>query len=221
MNIPEFLQIELLSDATFGRGEGKAGEVDIEVEHDEFGIPFIGGKAVRGLLRDSWLSMRPYFPGLRDAGDRVFGPAKRFLDDDVCILRIGDALLEEKVRIWLIEAARRKSKDERLLPGRILAAFTDIRYQTSEDRSTGAPATVTLRSSRVVLRSFAFEASLDWQTNSVPEQDEIRVLAMVALATRHGGLMRNRGRGHLRITLEGDYRQTQNVANTVSQEVPK
>lgn len=64
MNFPNVLHIELLSDATFGRGEGSAGEVDTEVEHDEFGIPFIGGKTVRGLLRDTWLSMRPHFPEL-------------------------------------------------------------------------------------------------------------------------------------------------------------
>ena len=60
MNSPQTLHMELLSDATFGRGEGTAGQVDTEVEHDEFGIPYIGGKAVRGLLRDTWLSMRPH-----------------------------------------------------------------------------------------------------------------------------------------------------------------
>src|SRR5690606_2020535 len=70
---PSFLQIKLLSDATFSRGEGTAGVVDIEVEHDEFGMPFIGGQTVRGLLRDSWLSMFQYFPELEDEAKRVLG----------------------------------------------------------------------------------------------------------------------------------------------------
>ena len=221
MNPPQTLHIELLSDATFGRGEGTAGEVDTEVEHDEFGIPFIGGKAVRGLLRDTWLSMRPHFPELRKAGDRVFGPTKRFLDDDVCVLRIGDALLQKDVRDWLLAAATRASERDCISPPMILAAFTDIRYQTAEDRLTGASAAVSLRSSRVVLRTFGFESPLTWRTSDGPEEDDLRVLAMAALATRHGGLMRNRGRGYLRMTIDGDLERTRHLAGIAAREVTK
>jgi len=218
MNAPQALFIELLSDATFGRGEGKAGEVDTEVEHDEYGIPFIGGKTVRSLLRDSWLSMRPHFPELQVAGDRVFGPTKRFLDDDVCILRVGDGQLDRSVRGWILAAATRQSERDRLPAKSILAACTDIRYQTAEDRLTGAPESVTLRSSRVVLRTFRFEALLTW--NVRPADGDLRVLAMTALATRHGGLMRNRGRGHLCITLDDDLEETQRLAG-ISTEVSR
>jgi hypothetical protein len=218
MSFPETLHIELLSDATFGRGEGTAGEVDTEIEHDEFGIPFIGGKSVRGLLRDTWLSMRPHFPELRKAGDRVFGPTKRFLDDDVGVLRIGDALLQKDMRDWLLAAAMRADERECISPTMILAACTGIRYQTAEDRPTGAPASVTLRSSRVVLRTFAFEAPLTWRVGDGPEEDDLRVLTMAALATRHGGLMRNRGRGHLRITLDGDLEGTRRLAGIATKE---
>jgi hypothetical protein len=216
MSNPMMLRIELLSDTTFGRGEGTAGEVDTEVEHDQYGIPFIGGKTVRGLLRDSWLSMRPHFRDLHDAGNCVFGPTKRF--DDGCVLRIGDALLQEDVRDWLLAAATRDPKDERLAPATILAACTDTRYQTAEDRETGAPAMVTLRSSRVVLRTFAFEAPLMWLNNNRPKDQDLRVLAMVALATRNGGLVRNRGRGHLRITLGGDLDRTRQLAGVATKE---
>lgn len=217
MSLPKTLRIELLSDSTFGRGEGTAGEVDTEIEHDDFGIPFIGGKAVRGLLRDSWMSMRPHFPELRSAGDRVFGPTKRFLDDDVCILRIGDALLQNDVRDYLIEAATRDNDRDCISPSAILSACSDIRYQTAEDRKTGAPATTSLRSSRVVLRTFAFDAPLTWLAGE-PDLEDQRVLAMCSLATRHGGLMRNRGRGHLRISLDGDIELTRRLAITSRRE---
>lgn len=221
MSSPQTLHIELLSDANFGRGEGTAGEVDTEVEHDEFGLPFIGGKTVRGLLRDTWLSMRPHFPELRKAGDRVFGPSKRFLDDDVGVLRVGDALLQKDVRDWLIAAATRTDEQSCVSPTMILAACTDIRYQTAEDRQTCAPAAVTLRSSRVVLRTFAFEAPLTWRAGDGPEGDDMRVLAMAALATRHGGLMRNRGRGHLRISLDGDLEWTRQLASITTREATR
>lgn len=212
MSFPKKLQIELLSDATFGRGEGTAGEVDTEVEHDEFGIPFIGGKAVRGLLRDTWLSMRTHFPELREAGDRVFGPTKRFLDNDVGVLRIGDALLENDVRDWLIAAATRARQEDCVSPAIILSSCTEIRFQTAEDRMTGAAAATSLRSTRVVLRTLIFQAPLTWRSEGNTSRDDLQTLAMAALATRHGGLMRNRGRGHLRITFDGDLKETRRLS---------
>ena len=44
------LKIILRSDATFGRGDGVVGWVDIEVQHDELGCPFLGGREIKGLL---------------------------------------------------------------------------------------------------------------------------------------------------------------------------
>jgi hypothetical protein len=202
------LQIELLSDATFSRGEGTAGVVDTEVEHDEFGMPFIGGKTIRGLVRDSWLSMGERFPGLADAAARVLGRSQAL--DESCRLRIGDALLPDAMRAVIRRAVERRERS--LPPAAILAGFTSIRYQTAEDRTTGAPETTTLRSSRVVLRKFLFESGLEWLDGYEPQDDDRRVLALCALATRHGGLLRNRGRGHMRITIDGNPLQTRRYA---------
>ena len=204
---PSRLHIELLSDATFSRGEGTAGLVDAEVEHDALGLPFIGGRTVRGLLRDAWLSMHACFPDLVDAAARVLGRSKSL--DEGCRLRIGDALLPAPVR----EAVRLgvERQEHPLGPETILAAFTEIRYQTAEDRSRGAPEKTTLRSTRVVLRGFTFEAALTWLDGYQPGPDDLQVLALCALATRHGGLARNRGRGHLRCTIDGDLGRTRSL----------
>lgn len=198
------LRIELLSDATFSRGEGTAGVVDTEVEHDEFGVPFIGGKTIRGLLRDSWLSMHRYFSELNDAAERVLGRSQAL--DESCKLRIGDALLPASIR----EAARNAVErgEYPLSSAAVLGGFTSIRYQTAEDRATGAPETTTLRSSRVVLRGFLFDAPLSWLDGYQPNEQDLRLLALCTLATRHGGLLRNRGRGHIRVTIDGDTGQT-------------
>ncbi len=201
---PSFLQIELLSDATFSRGEGAAGLVDTEVERDEFGMPFIGGKTVRGLLRDSWLSMSHHFPDLENAAERVLGRSRAV--DESCRLRIGDAVLPAAIRAAVRRAAERS--EHPLTPEMILDGFTTIRYQTAENRETGAPESTTLRSSRVVLRGFVFEAGLCWLDGYKPRPDDLRLLALCALATRHGGLLRNRGRGYLRMTLDGDIENT-------------
>ena len=44
------LKLELLSDTAFGRGDGVDGLVDIEVQHDAYGLPFLGGRALKGLM---------------------------------------------------------------------------------------------------------------------------------------------------------------------------
>jgi len=204
---PSCLQIELLSDASFSRGEGSAGVVDIEVERDKFGMPCIGGKTVRGLLRDSWLSMARHFD-LDEAAERVLGRSQAL--DQSCRLRIGDAILPEAIRAAVRTAVER---DKNHLATRvILDGFTSVRYQTAEDRETGAAEVSTLRSSRVVLHGFVFESSLTWLDGYQPVPADLSVLALCALATRHGGLLRNRGRGHIRMTLDGDLQATRRYA---------
>ena len=202
----EFLQLELLSDTTFSRGGGTAGMVDIEVEHDELGLPFVGGKTIRGLLRDSWLSMQEYFPELSDAAERVFGPEADFSGRS--ILRIGDAVVGAKTRKWIEQAETREHHP--ISPLIVLQALTDIRHQTSEERETGAPAKATLRSVRVVVRGLKLEAPFLWLAD--PGENEIRCLALAVLGTRHAGLARNRGRGHIRMTLNGDVEMTRLAA---------
>lgn len=203
---PERLRIELLSDTTFGRGQGTPGAVDVEVEHDDHGLPMLGGKALRGLLRDSWLSMQEHFPDLQQAARRVLGPHADM--EETAVLRIGDAMLEESARAFFVAAVERSHHP--LAPETVLAALTEIRRQTAEERATGAPARTTLRSSRVAMRGLQLEARLSWLAE--PGPDDGRCLALAVLATRHGGLARNRGRGHLRITIDGDLDRTRALA---------
>lgn len=203
---PTRIVIELLLDATFGRGEGTPGVVDVEIEHDEYGLPMLGGKALRGLLRDSWLSMQEHFPELLEAGRRVLGPHGDV--NETSILRFGDATIEEPARAFFVAAVERTHHP--LSASTILAALTEIREQTSEERTTGAPARATLRSTRVALRGLKLVAPLSWLAE--PSPGDCRCLALAALATRHAGLGRNRGRGHVRLTLDGDLSRTRKLA---------
>lgn len=203
---PERIVVELLSDTTFGRGEGTPGAVDVEVEHDAYGLPMLGGKALRGLLRDSWLAMQEHFPNLEAAAGRVLGPHGDLAE--TAILRISDAEIEEPARGYFISAVERPHHP--LAPGAVLAALTEIRSQTSEERATGAPARTTLRATRVVVRGIHLVAPLSWLAPPAPT--DCQCLALAALATRHGGLARNRGRGHLCITLDGLLERTRALA---------
>ncbi len=213
---PQALHIKLLSDATFSRGEGTAGFVDADIEYDRFGIPFIGGKTIRGLLRDSWLSMAGYFPELCGAAGLVLGRSADTLETSK--LRIGDAHFSDSLRNTLQNAVIRKDDPKKALhPETVLSAFTAIRNQTTEDRKTDAPEKTTLRSTRVLLRAFVLKSCLHWFDKD-PSPEELRILAMCALGARHGGLARNRGRGHLCITFDGDMEKTRQCAGLARKE---
>ena len=206
MNRHHFIQIELLSDAAFSKGEGTAGVVDSEVEHDELGLPFLGGKTLHGLLHDSWLSMQHCFPELSLSANRIFGAEADF--EECSILRIGDAVVDSETRRWIESAENRQHNP--VSSEMVLEALTDIRDQTAEDRFTGAPEETTLRSVRVVIRGLMLHSSLYWLED--PTNNDLRCLSLALRATRHAGLGRNRGRGHIRLSLDGDSKNTIQLA---------
>lgn len=210
MTSPDFLTVRLLSEATFGRGEGTPGEVDVDIERDALGLPLIRGKTLRGLMRDSWLSMAHGFPELSAAGHAILGIEADL--DDTAILSLGNGLLVGSAgddtlgdpRPWIAHAVADPRRAVR--PDDVFAALTGVRHQTSEARDTGAPRTHTLRASRTALRDLVFQADLDW--TRPPNDDEIRCLALIVLGVRHAGLGRNRGRGHIELSLGGDVTTT-------------
>ncbi len=210
-----YIEVDLLSDATFSFGEGTAGEVDVEIVHDEYGLPFLPARTLRGLLRESWLAMAPHFPKYTTPAREVLGPAGDLTPGGVSRLRIDDARLGEEVRAWARFATRRKTTP--VSPHDLLLAFTDIRRQTARDRSTGAPRDETLRASRVALRGLELRAAIR------PEgfdQAHWEVLALCCLGVRHAGLGRNRGMGHVRLRLmEGGHDLTSSLAERLRSEV--
>ena len=56
------LKIKLLSDTTFGRGDGVAGLIDQEVEHDPYGFPYLRGRTLKGLLSEEFDNLVAVLP---------------------------------------------------------------------------------------------------------------------------------------------------------------
>lgn len=191
------ISVRLLSDTTFSSGSGTAGEVDVEIVHDQSGLPYLRARTLRGLLRESWLTMAWCFPDLDGAAPAVFGPARDLAPGGTSLLRLGDARLGDDIRQWAAYATERK--EHPLARHDVLISLTDIRRQTGRDRTTGAPRKETLRASRVARRSLEFLAPVDVEPGFGEEHWE--VLARACLGTRHAGAGRNRGRGHIRLSL--------------------
>lgn len=207
-----WLKFTLKSDAALGRGDGVAGVVDAEVQHDRYGLPYVGGKTLKGLLGaecaeimyalkrsgvsdtdlDEW----------RNAAQFLFGgPGSRL--EDRSKMRIGNAQLPEDLRDALIaefrpiqgksgEQREREWGQQRIAN---LEALTATRTQTAMDPKSGAPLKHTLRTMRVVLRETSFVARLDFRDD--PDDRVLWLLAACVKAFRRAGAGRHRGRGRL------------------------
>jgi len=190
------LQLTLLSDTTFGRGDGVAGLVDVEVEHDAHGLPYLRGRTLKGLLAEECANI---LFGLKQAdrwqkaAQSLFGRPGSNLEDGAG-LHVSDAALPASLRV----AIAADLQDGKYTSTDILDSLTSIRRQTAMDE-TGIPADGSLRAMRVILRGTVFEADLHFL--SPPTEDALGLLAACAKALRRVGTGRNRGRGRVRVTL--------------------
>ncbi|HAJ36718.1 MAG TPA: RAMP superfamily protein [Chloroflexi bacterium] len=203
------LRITLLSDTTFGRGDGVAGLVDAEVQHDAAGCPFLFGRTIKGMLREEcvnllyaleqaapamsarWAKVVNALLGAPGSSER--GRAALVVDD----ARIA-ADLHQAIAWQVANGALRRAE--------VLDAFTAIRQQTAVDAERGAPRDETLRAARVILRDTVFWAALHiderrLDAHQVSSADALMLLAAVISGWRRAGASRNRGRGEIAAAL--------------------
>jgi CRISPR/Cas system CSM-associated protein Csm3 (group 7 of RAMP superfamily) len=194
------LRFVLESDATFGRGDGLAGVVDVEVQHDEWGCPFLGGRALKGLLVSECAEILAALPDAvkprwQAAAQRLFGSPGSGQQDNA-LVSIGDARLPDDLRAAIRQDIEKENGS--LKPQEVLESITALRRQTAIDE-TGVPLEHTLRTVRVILRGTPFEACLNFSAS--PSQDDLALLAACVKAFRRAGTGRNRGRGRLKAEL--------------------
>ncbi len=196
------LHFTLLSDATFGRGDGVTGLVDQEVEYDpNTGLPFLRGRTLKGLLVEECANIlyaldgHPGHARLEAAAQFLFGEAGSTYKE-AGHLYVGPAQLPQALQ----KTVQADIEGERLRPAEVLASLTDIRRQTAVDEQTGAPDEGSLRAMRVIIRQTPFIAHLT--LDQTPENDDpLALLNACVMAFRRVGTSRNRGRGRLQAAL--------------------
>ncbi len=211
-----WLKFVLTSDATFGRGDGLAGIVDEEVQHDEYGLPFMQGRTLKSLLTAACAEIMDALEraNVTDiarwerAAEFLFGsPGSR---SEAGNLRVGDARLPSDLRSAIandfapipnLDGDKRKQAWGRKR-AEMLESVTALRRQTAMDE-TGAPRDETLRTMRVIVRETPFESALrlDESSDENAMRDARALLAACVKAFRRAGTGRNRGRGKLRAEL--------------------
>lgn len=220
-----WLKLTLLNDATLGRGDGVAGLVDAEVQHDAYGLPYLGGKTLKGLLAAECaeilhtlaLSKNNQMDKWQEAATSLFGIPGSDMETAGRLI-VGNAQLPDDLRRWIQADFRGLNEADKGKRQRAnLASLTAVRKQTAVDAQTGAAKDNTLRTMRVIVRGVSLTARLDF-TKPIPER-ACWLLAAAAQALRRAGTGRNRGRGRVQATLLNEQNEPVNWFADFSQEV--
>lgn len=191
------LKIELRSDLCAGSGYSYAGVIDSDVAYDDYGIPFVPARRLKGCMREAAELVCP------SEAEVIFGKGG---DDSVKGIVLGNACIEnyhefiKELRGLSNQTGGVKSY---LTSQNILDMYTSIRAQTSIDSSTGTAKNNCLRFVRVVNQynplnpeeNLCFYADIEYE--DIWGEQIRRILK----ATRNMGMNRNRGLGSIRCTL--------------------
>lgn len=207
-----WLRFTLESEACFSRGDGVPGVVDVEVNHDEYGLPYLGGRTLKGLLHAEATEIvdalrhtdKQSFEKWARVANDLFGQPGSFLEKEGK-LHVGDAQLPADLRSQVATTFDElNTLNKRVIhPHDVLETLTTIRRQTAVDSESGSPKEETLRAVRVILRKTEFVAPLLLKNVSTEEgrKDELAFLAACIKAFRRAGSNKTRGYGRLRASL--------------------
>ena len=182
------LEIALKSDLCVASGYSFAGVIDTDVVFDEFGIPYIPARRIKGCLREA-----AELIGINET-DRMFGSSGNSCPGS---LYISDAVIEdyEKVR----NECQRVISSGKITREEIADAFSYVRGQTKIDEKSGIKANNALRYTRVIKQKSPFGDNDDMVFFSEICFDGSKEnLENAAKALRNIGMSRNRGLGSVR-----------------------
>lgn len=190
------LEIKFLSDAIIGSAEGYGAIIDTDIVYDEFGLPFIPAKRIKGILRNSSDDLIDYFKisniNYTIDKDKLFGISGQ----QAGILVLPNFYIEEyeKNRRWLRYLKNHKNNYKiNVSTQKVLDTFTTVRISTSIEN--GISKKTSLRKFRCLNAGNTFYGKIDID-DKYAEQ-----LALICQNVDSIGTKRNRGFGKVEITL--------------------
>jgi len=196
--ITKKLKIQLLSDLCSGSGDTYNTSVDTDIVYDDFGLPYIPAKRIKGCIRESLLELVDFGrSSSSESYKALFGSLDS--EDEPSGFELSNAYLEG------YENMKAALSKERWHPQDVLELYTYSREQTSIDPRSGSADKNTLRTTRVVGRDNCFESVV-----KIKDETFFSDFEMAAKNVVHMGINRTRGLGLVHITLE-DYTPSHNT----------
>jgi len=194
------IKITTLSDTIIATAEGQGSIIDTDICFDEFGIPYIPARRIKGCLRDSALEVyqllnmlnRPTSTSFIDDifGSRGYSPAKVKISN----ANIFDYKINKEWISYLLETSNTPFSEEN-----VKKYFSQIRNMTEIDNERWIAKDKSLRNVRTLREGLDFEANLDFIED--PNQGTIDFLALSVKNLRYIGSNRTRGFGKIKCQL--------------------
>lgn len=183
------LCIKLLSDLCVSDGGVYNSALDTDICQDEYGIPYIPAKRLRGCLREAAIELNDWNEDIDP--DALFGKE----GNNIAKVFIGNAYPENyKFMIGAIKGVKNKIYHKQ----NILSHFSYIRTQTAINYNTGVADDTSLRTMRVANKGLVFEAPIQYE-------DEFKgQLIRCAGILRHMGIARTRGLGEVEVSFSDE-----------------
>lgn len=192
------MTIELLSPLHLGSGQGDV-NLDTDVCHDEYGLPYFPAKRLKGLLYESALEvaeMAALSDGFLEA--KTVGELFGHTADSQVQITVHDFFLPDYAAIQEYWRNMAQRWPHIFRAETVLATYSALRFHTSIDPATGLAADSSLHNMRVVNEGLMFQGQIMLE-NSAPAHQKALLLAVANL--RRAGLKRNRGLGQIKCRL--------------------
>ncbi len=187
------IKIKLLSDLCTYSGETYNSMVDTDVVYDDYGLPYIPAKRIRGCIREAALEMQEMGQISEVDYHRIFGTGGR--QENRAGFTLSNAYLENYTET--VDALKRLKADPQCsglaAQQNVLNQYTYTRAQTAVDPETGIAETNSLRVMRVVKKGLTFSAEL----HMLDEENVggLQTLVSAVSLVKHMGMARTRGLG--------------------------
>lgn len=192
------LEIELLSESILGSGESVPGSVDLEVLHDECGLPYFKGKTLKGRLREETENILRLSDGYFKDDDinNLFGYEEKNKSNKITF---SDCIVSENIKNIIKNEINKK--DSLISELDIFDSLTEIRTFTAIGKN-GVAKDSSLRQLRTINKGLILECTI----NIISEltHNEKMLLALATASLKHIGLMCSRGKGNVRCKLYED-----------------
>lgn len=193
-NIKIKVSVETKSPIHLSSGQADV-NVDADVVHDKYGLPYFPAKRLKGLLYESAIEVKEMTEetDIKEVSQNTIDELFQHTSTDVQMIA-EDLYFPDyeklKVDLEYLEArypAYVRKED-------VLQEFTSIRYQTAIDKETGTAADGSLRNIRVVDENITFSGI--WEIQNA-EKEHMTVLALAMKNLNWAGGKRNRGFGKI------------------------
>ncbi len=194
------IKIKTFSDTMLGSGESIPAVIDSDVKYDEYGLPYMFAKTLKGHIREQ-MELIVRFDKKYEYSEKDIPLLMGVTDTDTVIqkedgrLRFSDVRMSEGVQ-KAIKAAL--NANDSLTKYDILDALTVTYTTTRIDKNTGTAADGSLRRERMVRKGVIFETKVYFDDSGLENVDKYDYMIKTAFAIlRHIGTHKSKGKGRI------------------------